>query len=1005
MKNKYSRLQRVALIYMGGLFFFLSLSAHAESRTTPLPFQQNEITGVVEDPNGLPIPGVTVSLKNTTQGTVTNQDGRYSITAPSNGTLVFSYVGFKTVAREINGQREINVQLEEDVAALEEVKINAGYYNTTKRNSTGNISRVTAEDIELQPVVSPIDALAGRMAGVSVVQRTGIPGAASQIQIRGQSSLRTGFENNGNLPLYIIDGVPIDSSPLNSFSGLTTSTTTGLDPLSTLNLSNIQSIEILKDADATAIYGSRGANGVILITTKDGENYNQKTKVSARVYTGVSDVESRLNLLNTQDYIQLREEAFANDDREPTPVRAEDLLLWDRDRYTDWQETIFGGTAETTNANVMLSGGSKNTSFQMSNGYFKTGTVFPGDFGYEKWSSGLSLNHRTDDDRFKARISVNYGVDVNDQFNSTNFVSNALLLPPNAPALYNDDGSLNWEDSTWTNPLAVTLNRSNAKTQQLISNLGLSFEVINGLLVKVNAGYTALNNEELVKNPVEALDPSFRDNAQARSSHSLTNRNSWIIEPQIDYRTEIGNLQIDGLVGATFQEQRSKNLRASGVGYSNEQLVGNLAAAGSVFVSNNQEILYRYNAIFGRIGLNLKERYLLNFTGRRDGSSRFGPGKQFANFGAIGAAWIFSEEDVFKNLSWLSFGKLRGSYGITGNDQIQDYGYLDTYSPTPAPGGLFPTQLVNPDYSWETNKKLEAGIELGFLEDRIRFQVSWFRNRSSNQLVGFSLPALTGFNSVQANLPATVENTGWEIEGTLISLQSSNWRWQTNFNLTLPRNKLVAYPGIEDSPYANIYEVGQPLNILRLYRFNGVDPETGLFRVEDANQDGTLNFEDRVVTVDVGRQYFAGLQNQINYKNLSLSFLLEFVGQDGPRLFRQAPGRMSNVLQSDFDNRWRNPGDTNVTQRASQLLSSNFAYNDALNSNFLVTDASFVRLRTLALSYQLPLLPSLIRSSRIIVTGQNLFTFTDYQGLDPQSPGSSQLPELRTITAGLEINF
>ncbi|MBZ9650866.1 SusC/RagA family TonB-linked outer membrane protein [Psychroflexus montanilacus] len=1004
MKNKYSRLKRVALIYIGGIFLFLSVSAHAETRTTPLPFQQNDITGVVEDPNGLPIPGVSVSLKNTITGTVTNQDGEYSITAPSDGTLVFSYVGFKSLEQDINGQREINIQLEEDVAALDEVKINAGYYNTTKRNSTGNISRVTAEDIELQPVVSPIQALAGRMAGVSVVQNTGIPGTAPQIQIRGQSSLRTGFENNGNLPLYIIDGVPVDSSPINSFSGMT-SAASRLDPLSTLNLSNIQSIEILKDADATAIYGSRGANGVILITTKNGENFNQKTRVSARIYSGVSQVSQRLDLLNTADYIQLREEAFANDGAEPTPVRAEDLLLWDRERYTDWQENIFGGTAETTNANVMLSGGGKNTSFQMSNGYFKTGTVFPGDFGYQKWSSGLSLNHRSDDNKFKARVSVNYGVDVNNQFNSASFVSNALLLPPNAPALYNEDGSLNWEDSTWTNPLAETLNRSNAKTQQLVSNLGLSYEVVNGLLVKVNAGYTALNNEELVKNPIEALDPSFRDNAQARSSHSFTNRNSWIIEPQIDFQTTTGDLNIEALVGATFQEQRSKNLRASAVGYSNEQLVGNLAAAGSVFVSNNQEIQYRYNAIFARLGLNLKERYLLNFTGRRDGSSRFGPGKQFANFGAIGAAWIFTEENLFENLPWLSFGKLRGSYGITGNDQIQDYGYLATYSPTPAPGGLFPTQLVNPDYSWETNNKLEAAVELGFLDDRIRIQASYFRNRSSNQLVGFPLPSISGFTSVQANLPATVQNTGLELDGSFISIQTPNWRWETNFNLTLPRNKLVSYPNIEDSPYANIYEVGEPLSIIKLYRYNGVDPETGLFEVEDVNEDGSINFEDQVVNADVGRQYFAGLQNQVNYKNLSLSFLFEFVGQDGVKFFRQAAGRMSNVFQSDFDNRWRNPGDTGVTQRASQSIFNTFTHSNAFSSEYLITDASFVRLRTLALSYQLPVKSSLIRSSRIIVTGQNLLTISDYKGLDPQSPGSDQLPELATITAGLEINF
>ena len=1005
MKNNYSRLKWVALIILGGILFFLSQSVIAATAKTS-KFQQQEISGIVSDQNGIPIPGVTITVKNTNKGVVTNLDGEYEITAPTNSTLVFSYIGFKKQEVTVDGREEISVQLEEDISALGEVKINAGYYNTTKRESTGNISRVTAEEIELQPVVSPIQALQGRMAGVSVVQNNGIPGTASQIQIRGQNSLRTSFENNGNLPLYIIDGVPIDSGPIHSFSGMTTSTTTGLDPLNTLNLSNIQSIEVLKDADATAIYGSRGANGVILITTKDGENFEQRTKISARLSTGVSEVPRFLDLLNTQDYLTLREEAFINDGATPTPTNAEDLLVWGQDRNTDWQEKLIGGTAETTNANLSISGGNRSTSFQLSSGFFKTGTVFPGDFGYKKLSTGLSLNHRNDNERFSARLSVNYGVDENNQFNSTNFVSNALSLPPNAPELYDDEGNLNWENSTWTNPLAATLNTSMANSQQMISNLGLSYKLSNSLLFKTSAGYTMLSSDELVKNPVEAYDPRLWDRARARSTNSITNRNSWILEPQLVYESNLGELALNALVGATFQESRSKNLRMSGVGFSNEKLVGNMASAESVFVLDNREINYKYNAIFARLGLNFKDRYLLNLTGRRDGSSRFGPEKRFANFGAIGGAWIFSESKGFQEtLPWLSFGKLRGSYGVTGNDQIQDYGYLDTYSPTPAPGGLYPTQLVNPDYSWESNKKLEAAMELGFIEDRVRLQVSWYRNRSSNQLVGYSLPAITGFNSVQANLPATVENTGFEIEGSSINIQSKNFRWETSFNLTIPETKLVAFPEIEETAYANIYRVGEPLSISLLYRFNGIDPTTGLYIVDDINQDGRYNFEDRVVIKDLGRQFYGGIQNQLNYKDLSFSFLLEFIGQDGSKTYRGAPGGMANVFQEDFDNRWQDPGESSATQKASQATLSNQAYNNAINSEFFLSDASFVRLKSLALSYRLPFSKRFVNFSRIYLQGQNLLTFTNYKGLDAQVPGTRELPALRTISAGLEFNF
>lgn len=967
---------------------------------------QRQVTGSVTDNNGAPLPGVTVRLKGTTRGTMTDYDGKYRIlVADSEQVLVFSYVGFKSQEIVVGSRNVMDIAMEEEVSALDEVVVNAGYYTTSERVSTGNIARITGEEIEMQPVSSPIEALQGRMAGVSIVQRSGIPGTASQIQIRGQNSLRNQFENNGNLPLYIIDGLPVDSNPINSFSGLTTSTTQGLDPLSTLNLSNIESIEVLKDADATAIYGSRGANGVILITTKGGGNFEQKTKVDVNLYSGISEVGHFVDMLKTQDYLMLREEAFAYDDVEQTVFNARDLLQWDRNRYTDWQDALFGGTAETTNANVSISGGNQSTSFRLSGGLFNTGTVFPGDFGYKKWSTGLSLNHRNNDGRFNARLSINYGIDQNNQFNGNTFFSNGLNLPPNAPALYNEDGSLNWENSTWTNPLAVTLRDSNAMTQQLIASLGLSYKVVKGLVFKTNVGYNMLDSDELVNNPVTSYDPSVRDRAPARSNHSQSYRSSWIFEPQLDYGFSVGDWRLDALIGATFQQRRSKNFRGTAVGYANEELVGNLAAADNLYISDNREIMYKYNAVYARVGLNIKDRYLINLTGRRDGSSRFGPENRFENFGAIGTAWIFSEENFAKHVPWLSFGKLRGSFGTTGNDQIQDYGYLDTYSSTPAPGGLYPTQLVNPDYSWETNKKLEAAMELGFFDDRLRFQLSWYRNRSSNQLVGFNLPRITGFTSVQANFPATVENSGWEIEGTSINLSTEHWQWQTNFNLSLPKNRLVSFPDIEESPYARIYSVGDPLSIRFLYQFNGLNPETGLYEVEDVNQDGSYDFEDQIVVKNTGRQFFGGIRNQLSFKNLSFSFLLEFVGQESSRTSTGVPGRFRNVPQYEFDNRWLEPGDADATQRASYSTEASRAYNRAMTSEWGFVNTSFVRLKTMELGYRIPLETKVFSSSRVFLQGQNLFTWTNFEGLDAQNPGSSTLPALRTISLGLEINF
>ena len=996
MKNNYSRLKWVALIILGGILFFLSKSAQAAT-ITPLPLQQQAVVGVVQDQNGLPIPGVTITVKNTSRGTVTNLDGEYSITAPANGTLVFSYIGFKTVEIPVDNNEEISIQLEEDVSALGEVKINAGYYTTTERERTGNISRVTAEEIELQPVVSPIQALQGRMAGVEITPGGSNPGTASTIRIRGTNSLR----EKGNFPLYIIDGVPINSIPVetNTIIG-----NAGLDPLNNLNVSNIKSIEVLKDADATAIYGSRGANGVILITTKKGRGIG--TGIEANFYTGVTTVPNRLDLLNTQEYLEIRRRAFENDEVEPTENNAYDLLLWDQDRYTDWQDFLFGGTSETTNANLTFSGGDEYTSYRLGGSYFTQGTVYPGDYDYQKVTSNLNLNHQSKDDKFKLNLSVNYGVDINNLVGNINLTSSISRLPPNAPEVFNDDNTLNWEE--WSlagldNPLEGNYNNSVTTTNNLITNLSLSYELISNLRFKTNLGYTSFDSKENIKlprrsyNPAEAIDNS--------SSHLYTKRKSWIIEPQLIYNTSIGKLSIESIIGATLQENNSNRIRFQGSGYSSEILIGNLAAAERILNAESVTTEYRYSALFSRIGINWQRKYYINLTGRRDGSSRFGPDNRFSNFGAIGAAWIFSDEPFIKKaFPFLSFGKFRGSYGTTGNDQIGDYGYLDAYEATIGPGGLYPTTLANPNYSWEENKKLEGAVELGFFEDKFRLGVSWYRNRSDNQLVGYPLPAITGFSSVQANLPATVENTGWEIEATSENFRNDNFQWQTSFNISFPRNELVNYPDLEQSSFANTYKVGHPLNISLLYEYTGLDPETGFYTVRDVNDDGSFDYQDRTIIQDLNRDFFGGINNSFSYKNFSFQFLWEFVKQKGRFTVFNA-GRPRNVSTKVLP-ALENEGNY---QTISQSRQANTAFNFVENSLFPIQDASFLRLKTISLGYNLSeeFLDKIgIEQLRLFTHGQNLITLSPYEGMDPEFPSSgSSFRTLKTITGGLQIIF
>ena len=1007
MKNNYGRFKIIVLISLILLLFSVTWKASAGNTPncmgiTPL---QQEISGTVTGPEGLPIAGVAVYIKGASNGTVTNLNGEYSIRASPGDTLVFSYLGFQPVEIQLEQQDQLNIQMEEDISSLGEVEINAGYYNTTRRESTGNISRVTGEEIERQPVVNPLEALQGRLAGVEVVQQSGVPGNAPTIRIRGQNSLRNSPDNNGNLPLYIIDGVPINSSAI---TGVNSMNTTGIDPLSTLNLSNIQSIEILKDADATAIYGSRGANGVVLITTKQGNGPAQRTNVEAKFYTGIGKVSNKMELLNTEQYLELRRAAFENDGVEPTSSNAEDLVLWDQNRYTDWQDVLFGETSKITDFNLAASGGNASTSFRLGGSYHGEGTVFPGDFSYEKVTAGLNLNHLAFDEKLQINFSANYGMDDNNLFHGDTFVRDALFLPPNAPAIYNEDGSLNWEDNSWDNPFALLTNESSSQVDNLITNLGIDFQIFDGLRLRASAGYTDLNSDQIRTIPKRSYRPDIRVNRSHSSTHLKNGRQSWIIEPQLIYDTKMGNGSLNVLLGTTFQSSKNSNLSMVASGYASESLIGNLQAAEDITVNYNTEIDYKYHAAFGRIGYDWKKRYFINLTGRRDGSSRFGADKRFANFGAIGGAWIFSEESFFRNnLSFLSFGKLRGSYGTTGSDQIPDYGYLDAYEATPGPGGLYPTQLTNPNYSWEENKKLEGAVELGFLKDRLNFGISWYRNRSSNQLVGYPLPSTTGFSSIQANLPATVENTGWELELSTVNFQTDSFEWQTFVNITFPKNTLLDFPGIDQTSYANVYRVGHPLNISLLYSYTGIDPESGYYQISDVNEDGRFDYEDRIVIRNLGRKFYGGVTNNFRFKNFALRFLWEFVKQKAGVPYFPNPGTMVNQPIGVFDG-VQNTGNSPDIQQVSQSIAATRAYSNARNSDLFIGDASFLRLRTLSLSYNLT--PEFAKhigltGGNLFLNAQNLATITDYTGLDPQYSGGTTIPVLRTITCGLQVNF
>ena len=990
------------LFLMGFILSFSPIQANNSLRHNLQTTQQFQIQGTITD-GSIPLAGVTISIKGKSNATVTDYNGQYTLSASPEDILIFSYIGYKTEIVPIQGRTAINISLQENETKLQEVKINAGYYSVKNSERTGSITRITSRDIETQPVTNVLATMQGRMAGVNIIQTTGVPGGGFDIRIRGQNSIRT----DGNAPLYLIDGVPYSSETI-GYNQTSTVYPTTTSPLNSINPDAIESIEVLKDADATAIYGSRGANGVVLITTKKGKA--GKTTFTVNASTGAGTVTRFMKLMNTQQYLAMREQAFKNDG---IPYNFWDYDIngaWDQNRYTDWQKELIGGTASITDFQTTISGGSEKTQFLISGNYHTQSSVFPGDFIYRKGGSQLSLNHRSEDNKFKITFSASYNIQNNDQ-PAFDFTYDARSLPSNAPALYDANGDLNWENGTWDNPLRNLNAEFESKTNDLVANSVLSYEVSRGLVIKSSFGYTNLSTVETRTAPSSIYNPAYNISS-ANSSLYLNNtdRSSWIIEPQISYEKEFGSGKLDLLAGTTFQSQTGIRLFQSGTGYSSNSLIYNLAAAQYINVLQNDETVYKYQAFFARVNYNFDKRYIINLTGRRDGSSRFGPGNQFATFGAVGVAWLFSNEDFLKNSLWLSFGKLRSSYGITGSDQIGDYQFLDTYSTTGVNYGgnvgLEPTRLYNADFGWETNKKLEAALELGFFQDKIFTTVAWYQNRSSNQLVGIPLPGTTGFPILQSNLDAVVQNSGLELTLRTNNLSNENFSWTTSFNLTFAKNELLSFPNLESSPYSQKYRLGQPLNIELVYQHKGVNPQTGVYEFEDLNKDGKITFpEDRQKAVDLNPEYYGGLQNQLRYKNWNLDFLFQFVKQKNRTIPMGFAGQMSNqpVFKTDS---WQTTGDIATYQLYTTGYNSDAVTGDYLynRSDASITDASYIRLKNIALSYQLPALSDAVQC-KIMLQSQNLLTFTKYKDGDPEFTTSGYLPPLKVITAGIQLTF
>lgn len=967
--------------------------------------QTRTVTGQVNS-GEKPLSGVTVTQEGSDQMATTSASGTFRLEITGqNPVLIFRHPEYTEEKITAGGKSTFVISLKEKINTIQEVVLNAGYYNVKARESTGSIAKVTAKEIENQPVNNVLSAVQGRMAGVSITNNTGNAGGGFDIAIRGKNSLRS----DGNAPLIIVNGVPLNTtsnSVLNLSSGAISMGQSS--PLNALNPNDIESFEVLKDADATAIYGSRGANGVVLITTKSGTS--KELTAALTLSTSISQANKLIELASTEQYRKLRQDAFRLDGILSYPDEAYDLNgTWDTGRQTDWYETFIGRTFISQQQEVTLSGGTAQQQIRLSLFNGERGTAYGNGFLYRRYGFTLNNDYHSPNGKLILRPFIQYTEEKNN-LAAYDFTAQ-VFLAPNAPALFRPDGSLNWENNTFENPLSQFENKYRATTNSFSSRLLAEYYLLPSLRISVNTGYTQTLLDEFKTSPSTQYNPVYGATAQYSSIVSgKTRHNSWILEPQLNYEKKWNTHKINAVLGATFEDRKSEMLSLMGSDFSSNDLLYNISNAKFQKVLINTGVQYRYEALYGRANYTLQDRYIVNLTARRDGSSRFGPDNRFANFGAVGLAWIFTKEHLFEG-SFLNFGKIRGSFGVAGNDQIGDYQYLNTYTTGNASYGgtvgLYPSRLFNPDFTWEKTAKTEAALELGFLKETLNLTAAWYRNRSSNQLVGTPLPATTGFTAVQQNFPATVQNSGLEVDLSALLLRKKEMQWNISANISFPDSKLIEFRDIENSTYANTYEVGRPMTIRKVYEYTGIDKETGIYQFRDFNGDGKITLEDRSKSADFGIRFFGGISNTFRYRNLSFLMLWQFVRQQQfDTLYDLAvPGSMFNIPSYMLDY-WTPENRYATYQRPTSGANSDVvrAFDLYRNSDAAIVDASFIRLNSLQINAIVPLGASVGRQLILGVQGQNLWTITPFKGLDPEVRGI-YLPILKTYSITASLKF
>ena len=977
--------------------------------TVTIAFAQRTVSGkVTSADDGSAIPGVNVILKGTTTGTTTDLDGNYRLSVPEEGgILTFSFIGYETSEETIGSRSVIDVVMGSDIQQLSEVVV-VGYGTTLKKELTGSVASIGNEQIDRLPTLTPDQALQGLASGVFVSSNSGTPGGGMSVRVRGQTSI-----NASNQPLYVIDGVIIQSGNV---------TRDGVggqqqNVLNTLNPQDIESIQVLKDAASTAIYGARAANGVVLITTKRGKS--GKGTVDIKAWTGFGEAVKTYTKLTAAQQIEVEREARLNDNPGSAPL-TDAQLGWDGETDTDWMDLVFR-TARISEYQVSTSGGNEKFSFFGSANYRdEEGVMIGSDF--RRFSTRFNSDFNPSD-KLKVASSISFSNSIQNGIQNDNNIYgiySAAILTPNFRPVYNDETG-EYADalpSFNTNAVRAALTSKQVNTlYRFIGNINFTYNILEGLDFRTDVSYDWIQSTEDIYAPAETAQGRGTNGSGTFISSQF---GTYIIEPTLRYnRTFNASHKISAIAGGTLQERDRITGFVTGTNYARSSLQY-ITSAANITAGDSFREKYSFNSLFGRLNYSYDEKYIASFSVRRDGSSRFGANKRFGLFWAASAAWNFADEDFF-NVPFIEIGKLRASYGVTGNDRIGNFTYIGAFTA----GGNYldqpafiPSTLENPELQWEETAQADIGLELSFFKSRLNVNAGVFRQNTTNLLFNDQILGVTGFTSVQSNV-GEILNEGIELELNGVLVDAGDFKWNISLNNTWLRNEVISL--VDDEPiffgFASVVQPGLPLNSFWGYKWLGVDPATGNSVFQDTNGDGQITGDDQTVIGDHAPDMIGGVNTGISWKGITIDAFFQYVyGVDVYNNTLQFSNNVSGPwgLTDEVLRRWRQPGDiTDVPRATTQNTLDN-----SDNSRY-VSDGSYIRLKNLTVAYNVPsdiASKMKLRSLRVYAMGQNLLTFTNYKGADPEvstfgdtntSLGTEFLtfPQLKMYSFGINIGI